>query len=255
MIAQTVAQIKATLARRGFDVDNHLSGMSHMAAIKARRDGNPFTMRQHVEGLVLAQLSSQRPWKPIEDNIEKLKTVFLAFEPEALASADLDDIERSVLALRCGNRQIQRQIQALPANIACFQRIENERNGLDAYVQSDKPSVIARELGEGCRYKLKQVGFTLALEYLRNVGIDAAKPDVHICRIIGPQRLGWARKDPSPAEAAEIIHEKAEEIGVSTAYLDGLLWLFAAKGYGDICSGVTNCGACQVSWCNQRVRN
>jgi hypothetical protein len=37
MIAQTVAQVKATLARRGFDVDDHLNGMSHMAAIEARR--------------------------------------------------------------------------------------------------------------------------------------------------------------------------------------------------------------------------
>lgn len=56
MIAQTVAQIKATLARRGVDVDDHLNGMSHMAAIEARRHGKPFTTREHVEGLVLAQL-------------------------------------------------------------------------------------------------------------------------------------------------------------------------------------------------------
>jgi len=252
MIAQTVAQIKATLGRRGFDVDDHLNGMSHMAAIEARRHGKPFTMQEHVEGLVLAQLSSQRPWKPIEDNIGKLRAVFLDFAPEALASGNLDEIEQRVRALRCGNRQIRRQIQTLPENIACLQRIENERDGLDVYVQSDKPTVIARELGEGRRYKLKQVGFTLALEYLRNVGIDAAKPDVHVCRIIGPQRLGWARNDPSPFAAAEIIREKAEEIGVSAAYLDGLLWLFGAKGYGDICAAVPNCGACQVSLCNQR---
>jgi thermostable 8-oxoguanine DNA glycosylase len=90
------------------------------------------------------------------------------------------------------------------------------------------------------------------LEYLRNVGIDAAKPDVHICQIIGPQRLRWARNDPSPFAAAEIIREKAEEIGVSAAYLDGLLWLFAAKGYGDICGAVPNCGACRVLNCRQR---
>jgi thermostable 8-oxoguanine DNA glycosylase len=252
MIAQTVAQIKATLARRGFDVDDHLNGMSHMAAIEARRHGKTFTMREHVEGLVLAQLSSQRPWKAIEENIGKLRAVFLAFDPEALASADLDEIERRVRSLRCGNRQIRRQIQTLPENIACLQRIENERNGLNVYVQSDKPTVIARELGESRRYKLKQVGFTLALEYLRNVGIDAAKPDVHICQIIGPQRLGWARNEPSPFAAAEIISEKADEIGVSAAYLDGLLWLFAAKGYGDICGASPDCGSCQVSYCRQR---
>jgi len=252
MIAQTITQIKATLARGGFDVEAHLNGMSHMAAIEARRQGKPFTTQEHVESLALAQLSSQRPWKQIEVNIEKLRAVFLAFDPEALASADLDEIERRVRALRCGNRQIRRQIKILPENIACFHRIENEWGGLDVFVQSDKPAVIARELGEGHRYKLKQVGFTLALEYLRNVGIDAAKPDVHICRIIGPQRLGWARNDPSPFAAAEIIREKAKEIGVSAAYLDGLLWLFAAKGYGGICGAEPNCNACRVLNCRQR---
>ena len=252
MVAQTVAQIKASLARRGFDVEDHLNGMSHIAAIEARQHGKPFTMQEHLEGLVLAQLSSQRQWKPIEDNIEKLRAVFLDFDPDAFSSADLDEIEGRVRGLRCGNRQIRRQIQTLPENIACFYRIENEWGGVDVFVQSDKPAVIARELGEGRRYKLKQVGFTLALEYLRNVGIDAAKPDMHICRIIGPQRLGWARNDPSPFAAADIIREKAEEIGASAAYLDGLLWLFGAKGYGDICGAMPNCGACQVSLCNQR---
>ena len=251
MVAQTVAQIKASLAQRGFDVDSHLNGMSHMVAIEARRHGKVFTLREHLEGLVFAQLSSQRPWKPIEANIENLKAAFLDFDPETLASANLDDIENSVLALRCGNRQIHRQIQALPENIACFQRIEAERNGLDAYVQSDKPAVIAGELGQGRRYKLKQVGFALAMEYLRNVGIDAVKPDVHICRIIGPKRLGWAAKEPNPKEAADILSKKAKEIGISAAYLDGLLWLFSAKGYGGICGARPDCSSCQVSFCRK----
>ena len=45
MVAQTVAQIKASLAQRGFDVDSHLNGMGHMVAIEARRQGRTFTLR------------------------------------------------------------------------------------------------------------------------------------------------------------------------------------------------------------------
>ena len=41
------------------------------------------------------------------------------------------------------------------------------------------PDVIAKRLGNPGPYKLRHVGYTLALEYLRNVGIRAGKPDVH----------------------------------------------------------------------------
>ena len=39
-------------------------------------------------------------------------------------------------------------------------------------------------------YKLHQVGEALAWEYIRNVGIDGAKPDTHIRRFLGSNRMG-----------------------------------------------------------------
>jgi hypothetical protein len=75
---------------------------------------------------------------------------------------------------------------------------------------------------------------------------------INICRTIGPKRLGWAQREPTPREVADILGGKAKEIGASAAYLDGLLWLFGARGYGDICGAVPDCGACGVSSCWQR---
>ena len=42
-------------------------------------------------------------------------------------------------------------------------------------------------------YKLHQVGEALAWEYIRNVGIDGAKPDTHIRRFLGSDRMGDQR--------------------------------------------------------------
>ena len=63
-----------------------------------------------------------------------------------------------------------------------------------------------------------------------------------------------AASEPKHREAADILGRKAKEIGVSAAYLDGLLWLFAAKGYGGICGAAPGCGTCGVSDCGQRKR-
>ena len=48
-----------------------------------------------------------------------------------------------------------------------------------------------KDLSEG-KYKLKYVGKALAWEYLRNVGVDGAKPDTHLKRILGSNRLGYS---------------------------------------------------------------
>jgi hypothetical protein len=86
-------------------------------------------------------------------------------------------------------------------------------------------------------YKLREVGFTLAMEYLKNVGIRAAKPDVHILRLLGPERLGYLQ-DGNEEKAVRAIADLAAEAQVNEVYMDNLLWLFCAKDYADICGVV-----------------
>ncbi|MBR1681478.1 hypothetical protein IJ707_06795, partial [bacterium] len=83
-----------------------------------------------------------------------------------------------------GNRAISKQMETLNYNISVLEEIENEYGSLDDFVTRLKPNAISALLA--CKespYALKQIGFPLALEYLRNVGIDTVKPDVHIVRI------------------------------------------------------------------------
>lgn len=71
-------------------------------------------------------------------------------------------------------------MKVLSYNIDVLATIQRTYGSLDSFVTSDTPYNIAEKLSKkGSRYKLKQVGYALALEYLKNVGIPAIKPDVH----------------------------------------------------------------------------
>ena len=135
-------------------------------------------------------------------------------------------------------------MNALGANIATLKRIERDFGSLDRFVASSEPIEIANLLSGSGAYKLKYVGPALALEYLRNVGVRAAKPDVHVLRILGGERLAYFPALPMEWEAVQLVANLAAEAGCSATYLDNLLWLFCAVGYGNICGARPRCNVC-----------
>ena len=163
-----------------------------------------------------------------------------------MKDADPVALVDAIKEIRCGNRGIVKQLHGLRQNIQTFERIGD----IDSYVISASPEVIATEFSRGKKYKLIQIGFALALEYLRNVGINAIKPDVHICRIIGPERLNLTENVPTPEEAYEALMAWATATGHNAVYVDNLLWIFAAKDYAAICTARPRCNICLVLDCN-----
>jgi thermostable 8-oxoguanine DNA glycosylase len=89
------------------------------------------------------------------------------------------------------------------------------------------------------------------MEYLRNVGIEAVKPDQHICRMVGPERLGLTDISPSPEQAEQVLKTVASEANVGPTYLDNILWIFAAKDYAAICTADPRCEICLVRTCHK----
>jgi hypothetical protein len=98
---------------------------------------------------------------------------------------------------------------------------------------------------------MKMLGEALAWEYLRNVGIDGAKPDTHLRRFLGADRMGTGKH--SPATACEVNAQVAilsEQTGLSKAEIDNLIWSFCADGFGEICTATPHCNSCPISdWC------
>jgi len=242
-----VSLIEETLEYNGFDVESIINEMGHMKSIEDRKNGYKFSINEHISGMVFSLLSNQRKWEGIQRNEGKIKEIFDDFDKEYILSTDSNVFVEKLKEIKCGNRAIKKQMDSLHYNIHVLEKIENDYGSVDAFVESSTAHDIAKELAEGEKYKLKQIGYPLAMEYLRNVGVDAAKPDTHIIRILSGDRLGYHKDVPTPEEAIEILECISKETGLSLSYLDALLWNFCASGSVDICGSSPKCGLCKLN--------
>ncbi len=247
---QFLSLLKSTLRDRDVDYDRVIERFGQVRASQDRARGKKFDLRDHVRGLVLSLLSNQRPWRRIEIHLEQIEQIFLRYDPTQIKGSNPSRFEAALREIRCGNRNIHNQMTDLRSNIETFERIIEAHGSLDRFVTSESADEIARRLAGG-KYKLKQVGFTLALEYLRNVGIRAPKSDLHVIRVVSGARLGFVEGEPSEQEAYDVMVRLADAADVNRTYLDNLLWLFCARDYGNICGAEPKCGICRLSdFCN-----
>lgn len=138
-------------------------------------------------------------------------------------------------------------MQNLKYNIEVLEQIEKEYNSVDYFVSALKPMAIAILLARTeSPYKLKQMRVALVLEYLRNVGIDTAKPDVHIIRVL--KRLGYINQNSSNEEkqALDIIEKMSIETGIPISKIDFLLWHYCSEDFCNICSANPKCNICVI---------
>jgi len=102
------------------------------------------------------------------------------------------------------------------------------------------------------KYKVIQLGPALALEYLRNVGLDAVKPDLHVLRIAGPDRIALIDDISNPKDVARNLMKLAKDSKYTAVQVDLALWLLGARGYGEICAAKPKCYLCGVFICTRK---
>jgi len=238
-------QIIDTMKNSGYDYQAQCEEMLSQA--KKRKEGETFPIQKHIRALIYAQLSNQRPWKQIVKNSNNIDAIFHNYDLEYLKQTDPDIFTSKLKQIKCGNRQIQKQMLSLKENISTLEKIEAKYGSIDNYYNSQDTSLLVIELSSG-RYKMKQMGRPLISEYLKTMGIDIIKPDVHVCRILG--RLGYT--DHSPAqinEAFEVCNEIAQEYNICNIEVDSILWQYCANGYFEQCIDKPNCSNCFVENC------
>ena len=202
-------------------------------------------------------LSNQRSWKQISEKHTEIKEIFNNFNYEYLLNAEPLLLVDKIREIKCGNRSIKSQMYGLRHNLLVFASIISDYGSLDSYVTSEKPEIIAHDISEG-KYKLKGIGLALAMEYLKNVGIDTIKPDTHIKRLFGSDRLGLSNKEfASDDEVIKIVHQMSSETGLSSSEIDSIIWQFCATKYAFICGGNPKCEKCLLrTRCNKpKIKN
>ena len=145
------------------------------------------------------------------------------------------------------------QMLVLADNIRTFYRIEDEYGSVDAFITSEPADVIALKLSKGSSpYKIKRFGEALAWEYLRTMGIDGAKPDTHLRRFLGSNRMGTGLNDPATVkDVREQVEVLSQKTGLLKAEIDNIIWSFCADGYGEVCTATPHCDICPIKeFCN-----
>lgn len=237
-----------TLKEKNYDYKKYESTQK----IEQRLNGKEFKINEHISSLIYSLLSSQRPWKQIEKNIDNINKIFNGFDPQYLKQVDPLVLENKIKSIKCGNRQIHTQMNSIRENILTFEKIIRDYGSVDNFVTSDKPLNIAKIISSG-KYKMKGVGLSLALEYLKGVGIDTVKPDVHICRILGRMKIS-KNKIATQQEALELIHDIAKHFNMFDMEVDTILWQYCADGYLEICTSNPKCNVCKLNGiCRKRI--
>lgn len=241
--------IRDYLKSKGLGYDTSLT-----AELEKRKAGKQYTIRDHIRAMVYSMLTNQTKWYRVEPHLQEIDRLFYDYDPKKILSAKPEYFCLGIQEIKCGNMSTKAQMGALADNIRVFQRIEGEYGSMDSFITSKPADVIVEKLAKGSSpYKLKMLGEALVWEYLRNVGIDGAKPDTHLRRFFGSDRMGTGGH--SPATVSEVygqVDRLSDKTGLSKIEIDNLIWSFCADGFGEICTVKPHCRSCPIrDWCSR----
>jgi len=217
-------------------------------AVVERGNGKKFEFEDHLRGLIYALLTNQRKWADVEPKLPQIDRLFFYYNVDKIREKNATFFEHGIRNLRCGNISIKAQMAALFDNISTLEKISQDYGSLDEFALSADPGVIVSKLSNSnSHYKIKGLGPALAYEYLRNVGIDESKPDSHLRRFFGSERIAFSTaKEASEQEVTRAVAELASQQQYTKFEIDYLIWAYCADGYGEICTVSPNCRKCVI---------
>ncbi len=230
--------------------DNRIANIDgETSKMQLRKEGKVFTTEEHLQGMIYSMLSAQTVWANVERHFSQIDKLFFYYDLSKIKAMEGTYFVKGLQSLGCGSRLTNAQMRSLHDNIATIEKIVREYGSMDAFVTS-KPQreIVALLSSSTSKYKIKQLGPALAWEYLRNVGVDGAKPDVHMKRLLGVNRLGVSNKEEaSDDEVLDAVEALSKETGYWMAQIDYLFWAYCATGKGEICTANPRCNKCVIS--------
>ena len=238
------------LVMRDYLVENSLINIdtSLETRVRERNAGKRFSLQDHVRGLIYAQLTNQTVWSRILPHLNEIDRLFYHYDIGQIQDTPWEQLAAGLFRLKCGNISTEAQMKYLSENIRTLQRIDADYGHIDSFVTSAPAYKIVKMLSESSSsYKLKMVGPALAWEYLRNVGVDGAKPDTHTRRFLGQARMGSdAHLIATPEEVYNQVERLSIETGLSRTAIDNIIWSYCANGFGAICTSSPKCQMCKI---------
>lgn len=227
--------------------------------VQRRKSGEPMELEtmDYIRAMTYAILSNSMDWRCVAQDVDlqtgRLRNVDKALKVYLDNKQDLSAaFERNQVRFRFKKRQIP----AVEENFQCFNNNAADLPAKYAKMSADGTDFwpLVQAIANGKPedgYKLAQIGLALACEYLRNLGYDIPKPDRHLCRLLGSERLQFFNQPmPELEEVYNLVRRVANrsKSNYGPAQADYILWSYCAIGYGNMCNGKNRaCKDCCLS--------
>lgn len=215
---------------------------------RLRKNGKNYSLREHCKALILSKLSNRQKWYRVEERLDEIQKIFFDYNPEKILACEESFFIRWIKNIKCGTQVTDRDFGNLHQNIRKLMEIEKIYGSIDTFLLSEPANKIVEKISSAeSPLKMKTIGPALAWEYLRNVGIDGAKPDVHLKRILSVKRLCLSNNEIiSDDEFFDIMTEMKNSTNKLYMELDNYLWSYCAEGQAKICAADPDCDRCVI---------
>jgi len=151
---------------------------------------------------------------------------------KAFFDFDVDKVSVLRLESLLSNPQIihyERKMRDCIANAGKIKKISEEFGSFGEFLnENQKTSTILK----GELMKFGSIGRAVVLDYLKNIGMDFVKPDVHILRVFS--RLGLIDSEASFYPAINAAESFKQATAERLSVIDAVFWMYGSGGDGHL---------------------
>lgn len=161
----------------------------------------------------------------VDEKWPNIKRVFDDFDVNKIANYSEQKINQTI-----NNPNIiknVRKIRATVSNAKKVIKIQKKHGSFANYIESfENPLLLADDLTE----KFDFLGRETVWDFLKSIGFEAIKPDIHVRRILF--RLGlissWESGSKTTKEVFEVARKISEQTGERLGVIDSVIWFYGA---------------------------
>ena len=173
----------------------------------------------HVSGFRVSVLRDR--W----DDIKKAFSDYDIYRVSQYTDKDLEKMMNNPKLIRN-----EKKLKACIENAKIMKNISEEYGSFGEFLSGLGNNL--RELREELRTKLKYLGPVLIHEYLKEIGIDSIKPDVHVVKVM--HRLGLVDSEKISSDSIDRVVKMAEKMSRATGeklnVIDAIFWMYGGGG-------------------------
>ena len=183
--------------------------------------------------------------KVVTSKLPHIKKAFSNFDINQVADYTDEDFERLL-----NNPNIihhRRKLNDCITNARTMRDLSKQYGSFGEFLDQHKDNF--EELKERI-LGFRSVGNAVALDYLKDIGMDFIKPDIHVLRIFS--RLGLISSENEFNEAILVAEAFKKATNERLSVIDAVFWMYGGGGDGHLQKAICNknnplCGECPVT--------